>query len=333
VSWKSLFTWRVPEHGFEWVHLEDSPDQLLVPRLVPIGGMDPKNLKLPVREYAPLLEHTGLFRTFADLPLSEHGILQFANRYGAPRPRLWLHLSRCREQKEWGFSKFEAGGLGEWRREIVNLRRAIMLWDRAQAGDRAELSRFIDLKPEAGGIAFRYRSHPQLSETDEQALASENEQISSLEFLPSELPKAWQELLKPEDVVTAARLLVRRMIEENLKEGMSARIALLTESPGMAFGFVPADLLKAMWLQFALGTSEGKKYRCCAVCGTWYELSPDTARTNRLFCSDGCKSRGYRQKQERARQLFSEKNTIRQIAKELGSDVATVKGWITGKKV
>jgi hypothetical protein len=332
VSWKSLFTWRVPEYGFEWVHLEDRPDQLLVPRLVPIGGMDPKNLKLPVREYAPLLEHTGLFRTFADLPLSEDGILQFANRYGAPRPRLWLYLSRCRDQKEWGFSNYKAGGLDEWRREIVTLRRAIMLWDRAQAGDRAELARFIDVKPEAGGIAFRYRSHPHLSEKVEQALAPESEQISSLEFRPSELPKDWQEQLKPGDVVTAARLLVKRMIEENLKEGMSARIALLTEGPGMAFGYVPGDLLKALWLQFALGTSEGKKYRSCVVCGTWYELSPDTARTTRLFCSDGCKSKGYRQKQERARQLFSEKNTFRQIAKELGSDATTVKRWITGKK-
>jgi hypothetical protein len=122
------------------------------------------------------------------------------------------------------------------------------------------------------------------------------------------------------------------MIEENLKDGMSARIALLAEGSGMAFGYVPADLLKALWLQFALGTSEGKEYRSCVVCGTWYELSPDTARTTRLFCSDGCKSKGYRQKQERARQLFSEKNTFRQIAKVLGSDAATVKRWITGKK-
>jgi hypothetical protein len=322
----------VPEHGFEWVHLEDSPDQLLVPRLVPIGGMDPKNLNLPVREYSPLLEHTGLSRTCADIRLSEEGILQFANRYGALRPRLLLHLSRGRDQKEMGFSDYKAGSLAEWRREIVTLRQAIKLWDRAQAGDRAELARFIEVKLETGGIGVRYRSHPELSEKEEQDRAPENEHITTREFLTSKLPEGWQEQLKPGDVVTAARLLVKLWIEENLKEGLSAKIALLPESPGMAFGYVPADLLTAMWLQFALGTSEGKEYRSCAVCGTWYELSPDTARTTRLFCSDSCKSRGYRQKQDRARQLFSEKNTFRQIAKELGSDVATVKRWITGKK-
>jgi hypothetical protein len=332
LPWKSLFTWRVPEQGFEWVHQEDDPDQILVPCNVSIAATAAANAKLPAREYLPLRDHTGLCRTFADVPLSREGVLQFANRYGAVTTQFLVSLRPCRDQRDMGFSLEKAGRYAWWRSQIVTMRRAIMLWDRAQGGDRALLSRFIDFKLDSEGGGFQYRSHPELSEKDEQARGPEDEEITSFRFRLNDLRKEWQELLKPNDVVTAARFLVKRMIEEQLSKGASAKVALLAENRGMTFGFVPDDLLKAMWLQFALGASEGKKYRSCAVCGTWYELSPDTARTTRLFCSDSCKSRGYRQKQDRARQLFSEKNTFRQIAKELGSDVATVKRWITGKK-
>jgi hypothetical protein len=57
------------------------------------------------------------------------------------------------------------------------------------------------------------------------------------------------------------------------------------------------------------------------------------ARSHRRFCSNACKTKAHRNKQDRARQLFTvEKKTFEEIAKELDSDVATVRRWITGIK-
>jgi hypothetical protein len=57
------------------------------------------------------------------------------------------------------------------------------------------------------------------------------------------------------------------------------------------------------------------------------------ARSHRRFCSNACKTKAHRNKQDRARQLFTVKNmTFEEIAGELDSDVATVKRWITGIK-
>jgi hypothetical protein len=74
------------------------------------------------------------------------------------------------------------------------------------------------------------------------------------------------------------------------------------------------------------------QYRSCKACGSWFELSPGVVRKSRLFCSDACKSMDYRDKQNQARQLYADKKTFRQIARELGSEVAVVKGWIRGRK-
>src|SRR5947209_1749430 len=64
------FTWRVAVGGYRW---QDSPDG---PALVPAGGAWRE------REYQPLEEFTGLFRTFADADPSPEGFLRFANEYG-----------------------------------------------------------------------------------------------------------------------------------------------------------------------------------------------------------------------------------------------------------
>jgi DNA-binding NarL/FixJ family response regulator len=62
------------------------------------------------------------------------------------------------------------------------------------------------------------------------------------------------------------------------------------------------------------------------------ELSPEIARTSRLFCSESCRARAYRERKEKAVQLAAEGKTPKEIAAELDSDVKTVKGWIKQRK-
>jgi DNA-binding NarL/FixJ family response regulator len=77
-----------------------------------------------------------------------------------------------------------------------------------------------------------------------------------------------------------------------------------------------------------------RRYQQCPVCRRWFELTPGVHRADKLTCSQACRTRAYRHRQEKAVQLHAEGRTVRQIAKEIGSDVKTVRGWIqnSGRK-
>lgn len=100
----------------------------------------------------------------------------------------------------------------------------------------------------------------------------------------------------------------------------------------LSLDVTPGGLGAALWLQLALAVSGNKGYRRCTVCGRPFELGREGSRRSRLTCGAGCRNRGYRERQDRARQLHAGGKTFKQIAKELGSDVKTVKGWVTGHK-
>jgi hypothetical protein len=96
----------------------------------------------------------------------------------------------------------------------------------------------------------------------------------------------------------------------------------------LALQVVPENLLGAMWLQLAEAIGGGKQFRQCDRCGAWFEVS---GRVDRKLCSDACRSAAYRARQERARQLAAEGKGLSAIARELGSDVKTVRRWVAGR--
>ena len=97
----------------------------------------------------------------------------------------------------------------------------------------------------------------------------------------------------------------------------------------MSLYFVPNSLVGALWLQFARAVDGRKKYERCGECKTWFEVSLDAARTNRRYCKDPCRFKAYRRRQIEARQLFGEGIALKEIAKRLDSDMATVKLWVS----
>jgi hypothetical protein len=101
---------------------------------------------------------------------------------------------------------------------------------------------------------------------------------------------------------------------------------------GLALQVKPNSLLGALWIQFALAVAGNKKYRACATCRQWFELSPQIARTSKLFCSEACRSQAYRNRKEKAHLLAAEGKTFKQIAEELGSDLKTVQEWLKHRK-
>lgn len=97
---------------------------------------------------------------------------------------------------------------------------------------------------------------------------------------------------------------------------------------GLAGRVTPLSLLGSMWLQAALAGN--KEYRSCPVCRTPIEISrTGGARTDAVFCSNPCKSKDYRQRQATARSLHNDGVPLRQIAKQIDTNLATVKKWLT----
>jgi hypothetical protein len=95
-----------------------------------------------------------------------------------------------------------------------------------------------------------------------------------------------------------------------------------------ALHLVPNTLGGAMWIQLAQAIAGDKKHRACESCGRWFELSPETARTSKYYCTEACRSRAYRARKEYAHQLHSEGKTPIQIAEQLKSEVETIKKWL-----
>jgi hypothetical protein len=261
------FVWQVAVDGYEWDGAEYERC------LFPAGPWR-------TREYQPLKEFSGLFRTFAATPPTEEGILAFANQYGhlgawpnAPEEfpdgtdeldteeELAEYLAAC--EKVIPDEPFEA-----WVEEIRRVRACLERWDRVQRGEGGE----TDLLSVQNGVDLGIRFSAQA-----------------------------------------------RLLKDRRRGGLTIQI-------------MPENLLGAIWLQFAEAVSGNKKYRACATCGRWYELSPDKARADSVYCREACRSRAYRARKEKAVQLAGEGKTPKQIAADLGSDAKTVRGWLKRKE-
>ena len=126
--------------------------------------------------------------------------------------------------------------------------------------------------------------------------------------------------------------LINRELAE---ETVVPKVVMDKDRARLAFRFDTHTLqtLKgALWLQLAEAVTGDKTYRRCPTCSKWIEFSSEGARADRLFCSNACRNAAYRVRQDKARQLRARGKSFKAIAKELGSDAATVKRWITGVK-
>jgi hypothetical protein len=120
-------------------------------------------------------------------------------------------------------------------------------------------------------------------------------------------------------------------VEDGPPNRVTPRFARDPLTGKMDLQVMPKNLLGALWLQLAEAIGGGKKFRQCDTCGGWFEVAPRHNRADRQFCTDACRSRAYRGRQDRARQLAAEGRRLPAIAKELGSDVKTVRKWVTGR--
>jgi hypothetical protein len=145
-------------------------------------------------------------------------------------------------------------------------------------------------------------------------------------------------LAQSRDVSPAAAELVRPALRELLGPIQDAVAAIAWEgswhirAKRPAVKVSPRHLRDAMYLQLAQAMLGDKKYRPCKACGRWFELSPGRSRTDRVTCSDSCRVRMYRERQRLARDFHGKGLTLKEISKELDSDVSTIRKWVSKRK-
>jgi hypothetical protein len=299
--------WSVCPGGYRWATAkpaggatEGQPGLVLLPATKQTGTWLP-----------PPGPEPGLFRMFADLKPDQKEILAFANR--------------------WGDLDDEAPGggtpLSVWRHQIADARHLLTLWDLLRAEDREQLASRLDRRGGGGDdLEVCFDGRPACGEGDPPGAGPDAGD-----------PKAGRrEKIKADDLVPLGWLYLQQDINLPLHH-------LAAEVPtGMAWDpdrqrpilqLEAPTLLAAVWLQFAEAVTYDRHFNRCRTCGRWFEVAPDLIRAHRRFCSNACRFKAYRNRQDRARQLFTvEKKTFEEIAQELDSDVATVKRWITGIK-
>jgi hypothetical protein len=266
------FRWTVDEAGYRFVTARDPKGvnrRWMVEARSSAGGRF-------ARRTFPLEEDPALFREFADLEvsdrsLSEESIRGFANQHGAlTRERLPVRRSSRRK------GPYPGEGLRLWREEIRWMRGAIELLDAAVLGDKAALKQW--LRSENGRV--RYRTP----------------------WMRGAFPVSAEDSkhLRPGDVAQVARFVVQGIINRRLPERTSAALLYHPDTTTLGVHLVPVDLLGALWLQCALALGREQDYRQCWQCGTWMEIVPARARSDRLYCSTRCRQKAYRQRKERS---------------------------------
>lgn len=281
------FSWGVAEGGYSW--LEADP-------LFPIGGNAPTDVPavwltdgqpagvagFRVQRYRPLTADPALFRVFAETEPTREGIQAFANRYGLLGGNTMEAIRLPRHPGD------DTAGYGvplwAWLEEIRAMRQMVELWDLAAQGNERGLARLIAWSDT--GVAYRPsgkgagKRHP-----------SEVPIVPNHPDLLGQFPRG--------DLVLPALYHIQETVNKHIEGRISPRLLWGKDHSRLGIYLVPDSLIGALWLQFARAIDGEKQYRRCLACGAWFELSPDTARTNRRYCNDACRSKAYRARKAR----------------------------------
>jgi transposase-like protein len=318
------FKWLVPARGYEWKETYDG--LVLFARLTKVDRY---------RTYYPFVDNPELYLTFSELKRTPEAILEFANTYGwlgwpvthsfrdgrlAPddldRGRYAYSRGEIISSEAWSEDSLDFLRLHQWddhhawedhvyavagfRRSVQKRLRGETLWD----GDMLSLGMSLGTR-HCRVIDHSGRpSRPQLT--------------------PKQ--KAEREAMEGAFIADRATAMLRQVL-------VFPRVEWLGSVQRLRVALEPVSLIGCLWLQTVMAVSMRFEYRKCngPGCAKEFEISRDL-RTGRReqaqTCSDACRQRLYRYRRK-ARALERQGQTIRQIARTLGLDLAYIRRWFT----
>lgn len=245
-------------------------------------------------EYSPFIE-SGLFKNFSEIELNEIGIIQFANKYGT-------------------LTTNQIETLEYWASNVKEIWIVISIWEGIIKSNKLALSRLKDW--------IDQQNESKINQYETHNISANSQSVSNfIQIINDTL-----NLNKiNEEVYSTTCNLLKNHINNKLKLVSSE---MYLNNKQLYLGYSPKSLLSGMWLQLALAVSEDKDFRRCKECQTWFEISPDSARKSKLFCSNACRSKNYRKRRAYAKKLFNKGYPSQKISKELNTDISTIEKWV-----
>ena len=247
------------------------------------------------RTYDPFEDEPGLFLRFAKLESTPDAIAEFATQYG----------------------NLEPSNLRYWKRTILRVRSAVELWEAVKRRTDERLLEHVRWDGPRLEIVNPLARH----------IIHSAEYLDIPEVMPRGCPPiplgeySQGELLRPaQDALEWIMRLGR------FPGGKHHRRT--TVAGRYRFEIRLTNLRDVLWLQWLMAVCENRTFHNCEHCGRPIFLVPEETRSDRRYCSNVCQMRAYRRRIAKAKQMRLEGQHLREIAKAVGSDMATVKKWV-----
>jgi len=292
------FEWVVPSGGFQWANRKPYPDLKTFTQGASKRFLVPVSSSAPPRIYQ-VFSRSALFRTFADIHVTEEGILEFANQYGLLGGEEYsVKISEPDPTKENTFWPGVGNRYIDWVKEIALMRHVVVdLLDNIRAGYAANLRKFIRWQPYAGGGLRVLYSGPQLPGWKglSRIIADQSDDRT---LFPS---------LRKGDTIRPAWLATLWIVNTQLERHpvhMVLRDNPIPEAPAASLTVPPASFIAALWTQLGRAIADNPETKQCEECNAYFEITTEK-RSDARFCSDKCRVRAHRKKP--ARKLNSER--------------------------
>jgi len=304
------FLWTHPSDGFPW-------QATFAGDLHAHANTDRSDPAMKTRAFAQPRELSGLFLHLADTPADKRGVQAFREKCEEVLNRTPMRTTVAAPDLLPAHSGQDWEGSARWMRLLVDL------WRMAQKKKQADLSRHIRwTEPKSNKKCVVYECRH--NDYPEARLSGDIHEIIASNVVRAD----WLTVLKPKDLFAPAFAFIETKVNHHLGANVSAQLLLGAKSKRLSLEVIPRTFSAFIWLQFGRAVAEGKEYSRCFTCGTYFEHSAETARTNRRFCSNACRSKNYRERQEEARLRHAEGWFLHEIVRYLDSDEATVQGWL-----
>jgi hypothetical protein len=321
------FTWPVSTSGYQCVECRDEQGKLIEVVVEP-------EYEDFIRFSEPLAEQPGLYRIFAELPLTEEGIISFADEWGQllTSPDIG-ELANEEESGEEGLftsamsSSWQGPGdtKEQWFKQIRTMKALTHVWDLIEKNDEsglreqmtAERLRFGGNEIQTVGVDFKEVPKPH-------QMCFVNEE---------DLPGLFKRL-RSGRLREFARIALYDFVNRQLEDQVDPWIGRDSKTGKPVIRFTPKHLQAALWFQFANAIAGGEKtVRRCPNCQRYFNVNEGNAgrrsRSDKAWCSDSCRAAAYRDRREHALTLHKQGKTPNEIARELGAKEKSVRSWIT----
>jgi hypothetical protein len=320
--------WGVPVAGFRWVWAVPIKGRQGWPK----GGKPRWYLVANEREqrfYNPS-EQPDLFRVFAGTEPDRDHIRDFAMRYGP----LGLRGPNTKIDVVGGSNRDRQIMVGEslesWANIINMMKELIHLWNLCEQNATKKLARFIRWSDDGSFVDYTGQPVGKTALQDGR-LPVRITGRAHISPTGSAATVLQVERLTPNDVLLPALFLLQTEVNRNLESGATAHLVWDLDGT-LRVHNRPTSLLGMLWLQFAEAISGRMVYHSCPTCLRWVRLTPGVAGPSRVYCSNACKMKALRWRQEEARRRHAAGESLTSIAAVLGSDENTVTAWVTGTR-